>query len=142
MSNYSYPAVGTLPSRVLARLLRAERLTHVDLQKVTRSYRLAVYVRQLRERGWPVISETRRDKTKDPTGRYVTYCIYHLSVETIQQASGQGRNYAFKVFEWEQKRIREEAATPSPIDDTIDSESQSDITSNPSTKEEEEGSND
>jgi len=137
-----YPKVGSLPSRVLARLLRTERVTHTDFQKVSRSYRLAAYIEQLRKRGWIVISETRRDKTRDPTGRYVTCCIYYLSLETIQQADAEGRDYALKVFEWEQQRIEEEGVTSSPIDNTTDSESLNDVTSNPSTKEEEEDSDD
>jgi len=142
MKTLNYPKVGSLPSRVLARLLRTERVKHTDFQKVSRSYRLAEYIRQLREKGWLIISETRRDKTKDPTGRYVTYCIYYLSLEAIQQAGAEGRDYALKVFEWEQQRIEEEGGASSPIDNTTDSESLNDVTSNPSTKEEEEDSND
>lgn len=142
MNSYTYPKVGSLQSRALARLLRAQRLTHIDFQKITRSYRLASYIEQLYKKGWPIVSQRRTGKTKDPTGRYVSYSIYYLSLEAICQAGEQGRDYALKVFEWELKRIGKEGTTSSPIDDTTDDESLSDINSNPSTKDDEEDSDD
>jgi len=142
MNSHIYPKVGSLQSRVLARLLRSQRLTHIDFQEISRSYRLASYIEQICKKYWPVLSERRTGKTKDPTGRYVSYSTYYLSLETIRQAGERGRDYALKVFEWEHRRIGKEAATPFPIGDTTDRKSLSDITSNPSTKDDKEDSDD
>jgi hypothetical protein len=48
------PPSATLADKLLRRLLDGESLTHRDFEDVTSSWRLAAYVHDLRELGWPV----------------------------------------------------------------------------------------
>jgi len=111
MSDYQYPRIGSLQSRVLARLLRTERLTHRTFDTESRTYRLAAYIHKLREKGWPIRSQTVTERTNDPTGRNASYVVYFLLLTTIRLAGKQGRDFAFKVFNWERKRKERKAAT-------------------------------
>lgn len=106
------PPTGTMLSRTLARLLRAERITHMTFQNDTNTYRLAVFIERLRnEYGWPIVGEPRVGPTHDPVGRSARYFVYYLPLSAIREASSQGREYAVKIFEWERMRSEEKAAT-------------------------------
>ena len=73
------PRIGCLPARVLARLLRAERLTHLIFQNESATYRLAAVIERLRnEYGWPIVSQWRVARTSDPVGRSAKYCVYYF----------------------------------------------------------------
>jgi len=107
------PCIGYLPSRVMARLLRAERLTHLSFQHESATYRLAAIIERLRnEYGWPIVSEERVRPTSDPVGRNARYCVYYLSITGIQMAGKRGHEYAMKVFNWEAERV---AARVAPL---------------------------
>lgn len=106
------PRTGTMLSRTLARLLRAERITHLTFQDDTHTYRLAVFIERLRnEYGWPIVGEHRVRPTCDPVGRSARYFVYYLPVSAIREAGSQGRKYALKVFKWERMRSEGKAAT-------------------------------
>jgi len=111
MSNFKYPRVGSLESRTLARLLRSERLTHRHFQDESCTYRLAAYIYSLSLKGWPVERSQRASPTNDPTGRKATYTVYYFSLNTIRAAGRKGLEYALRVFLWEERRSRGQAAT-------------------------------
>jgi len=111
------PRTGKLPSRVLARLIRAERLTHLSFQHEAATYRLAAVIGRLKhEYGWPIVSEERVRPTSDPVGRSAKYCVYYLSITDIQMAGKRGNEYAVMVFNWEAKRVAARAVTLATID--------------------------
>ncbi len=111
------PRTGFLPSRVLARFLRAERLTHLSFQAESATYRLAAVVERLRnEYGWPIVSEERVTSTSDPVGRSAKYCVYFLSIADIQGAGLRGHEYAVKVFNWEAQRVAARVAPLATVD--------------------------
>jgi len=106
------PRTGSMLSRSLARLLRAERITHLTFQNETHTYRLAASIEVLRNKyDWPIVGEQRVGRTNDPTGRSARYFVYYLPISAVQENGSKGRNYALKVFEWEKLRIEERAAT-------------------------------
>jgi hypothetical protein len=106
------PCSGSMISRSLARLLRAERMTHLTFQKETHTYRLAVSIERLRNKyGWPIASEKREGRTNDPVGRNTSYCVYYLPISAIQANGSKGHDYALKIFEWEKLSIEGRAAT-------------------------------
>ena len=110
------PKIGGMPSRVLARLLKAERLSHLTFQKEASSYRLSAPIEILRNNyGWPISSQWRTGKTNDPVGRSAKYCVYILPLESIREAGIKGKQYASKVFEWEQQKSMEKAGTFSTL---------------------------
>jgi hypothetical protein len=110
------PKTGAMPSRVLARLLRAERLSHLTFQQEASTYRLAAIIEQLRNKyGWPIKGESRKCRTNDPVGRSANYQGYFLSLNDIAKAGKKGNFYALRVFEWEKKRIEGKAATNPPV---------------------------
>ena len=106
------PRTGTMLSRVLARLLKGERLTHLSFQNETATYRLAVYIEILRNTYcWPIIGEERISTTSDPTGRKARYFVYFLPRTTLLYAGKGGLDYVEKVMRWEKRRIERKAAT-------------------------------
>ncbi|MFL0797503.1 MAG: hypothetical protein K6L73_08430 [Cellvibrionaceae bacterium] len=115
------PNIGKLPSRALARLLRAERLTHLTFQHEASTYRLAACIERLRNKyQWPITSQRRTSKTNDPTGRNATFCVYFLEIPNISKAGKRGKEYSLKVFEWEKRRREKEAATSLSLSQTTD----------------------
>jgi len=106
------PQTGSMLSRTLARLLRAERITHLSFQTDVHTYRLAVYIEQLRNKyGWPIVGEPRTRPTNDPVGRKARYFVYYLPVSALMEAGPRGREYALKIFEWERMRSEGKAVT-------------------------------
>jgi hypothetical protein len=49
-----WPPASTLAYEALKRLLSGERLTHPEFERHTSSWRLAAWIHDLREMGWPV----------------------------------------------------------------------------------------
>lgn len=54
---YTYPVATSLAGVALAAFLRGESLTHPDFEERTGSWRLAAYIGQLKDLGWPIQSE-------------------------------------------------------------------------------------
>lgn len=98
------PRIDTLKARVLARLLRGDSLTHRAFDGEARTYRLAAPVLELRQDGWPISTTWETADTRDPCGRVARYGVYDLPAETIQAAGAEGRDFARRVFEWEELR--------------------------------------
>lgn len=80
-----WPKPATLQNRALEMLLDGRRITSPDFQKATRSWRLAAYVRNLREDGWPIHA------AEVTFGDEPTRCIalYWLQDWAIQQVGGR-----------------------------------------------------
>lgn len=134
MSNFKYPGIGSLESRVLARLLRAERLTHRSFDGESHTYRLAAYIGKLRGKGWPILTYYLPERTADPTGRFARYGIYYLPLSTIKRTGAKGRDYALKVFEWERRKIVGKAATNPTTQDTDELSTQTNVPPDDSSK--------
>jgi hypothetical protein len=97
----TFPAVGTLASRALARLLRGRTLTHRQFWMECGTYRLAGYIHELREAGWPVITVEREKETSDRKRRIAKVGEYHLTRDVITTAGEKGRRFAESVERWE-----------------------------------------
>lgn len=117
------PRTGTMLSRVLARLLKGDRLTHLSFQHEAATYRLAVFIEILRNTyHWPIIGEERVEPTNDPTGRDARYFVYYLPRAALEYASNGGQEYLKKVMHWEKARTERKAATsPSKSKSTVHS---------------------
>lgn len=100
----SYPSTGTLASRALALLLKGQRITHRDFMVRAGSYRLAGYIRELREKGWPIRTIERDKPTSDPRGRRATVAEYHLPAEAVAEAGERGRRFVESMDKWEVAR--------------------------------------
>jgi hypothetical protein len=97
----TFPTVGTLASRALARLLRGRTITHRDFWFECGTYRLAGYVHELREAGWPVITVEREKETSDRKRRVAKVGEYHLTGDVIAAAGGTGHRFVESVERWE-----------------------------------------
>jgi hypothetical protein len=97
----TYPTVGTLASRALARLLKGRTITHRDFWTECGTYRLAGYVHELREAGWPVITVEREKETADRKRRVAKVGEYHLQHDIIAAAGPKGDQFVAWVERWE-----------------------------------------
>lgn len=70
------PKPATLAAKLLTRLLAGERITHRTFDRDTQSWRLAAYVFDLRELGWPVETVEIPAPSPDHPGRCIAE--YHL----------------------------------------------------------------
>lgn len=104
MSLTTYPTIGSLESRVLARLLKRKFMTHRVFFAIAKTYRLSHMIYMLRQRGWDIETERRKVTTQDPVGRSSSIGIYTLSQDDIDAAGTDGHHYATRVFEWERTR--------------------------------------
>lgn len=114
MATFTYPNIGTMPSRALALLLQGREITHLDFWGTANSYRLSDPVYQLRRAGWDVQDRRETVKTGDPTKRDASVSRYHLPDEIINEAGEVGRDYVRIVQEWERKRALGMAETVAP----------------------------
>lgn len=78
-----FPTVGTQTALALARLLNGETITHLDHQRVTRSYRLASEVHKLRKLGWSISATLRSGHSAGPPPRRTRYAAYRLDRTAI-----------------------------------------------------------
>lgn len=104
MAAFSYPNIGTMPSRALALLLQGLEITHLDFWRAANSYRLSDPVYQLNRAGWGVKGRRETVRTGDPTKRSASVSLYSLPQEVISAAGEGGRDYMRRVKEWERKR--------------------------------------
>ena len=65
------PKPATLADKLLSRLLTGERLTHHAFDRSTNSWRLAAYVHELRQLGWPVETEDLRVPSAESPSRTI-----------------------------------------------------------------------
>lgn len=82
------PKHATLADKLLHRLLAGERLTHRNFEDVTNSWRLAAYVHDLRELGWPIEAVELPAPSRECPSR--TIALYYLPDwvrESIQEVA-------------------------------------------------------
>ena len=103
----TYPRIGSLAGRVLARLLAGDAITHRDVDQDARTYRLAAHAHNLRQLEWRIVSEWECGPTRDPVGRVANWTRYRLPVEQIADAGEEGRCYAESSKAWEAMRMAE-----------------------------------
>ncbi|MBZ0105202.1 MAG: helix-turn-helix domain-containing protein [Sulfuricella denitrificans] len=103
MSDFTFPNIGTMPSRTLALLLQGREITHLDFWRTANTYRLSDPVYQLRRAGWDVQGRRETVPTGDPTKRSASVSRYHLPDEVISAAGEDGRDYVRRAKEWERK---------------------------------------
>lgn len=104
MSAFTYPNIGTMPSRAHALLLQGHKITHRDFWLHAGTYRLSDPIFRLRERGWNIQDVQETVPTSDPTQRSAHIKRYYLSQDVISAAGEDGRDYVRRVKEWERKR--------------------------------------
>lgn len=104
MSAFTYPNIGTMPSRTLAMLLQGNKITHRDFWLHAGTYRLSDPIFRLRERGWDIWDIQETVPTSDPTKRSAHIKRYYLPQDVISAAGEDGRDYVRRVKEWERKR--------------------------------------
>jgi len=111
MSTFTYPNIGTMPSRALAMLLQSIGITHRDFWLHAGTYRLSDPIFQLREKGWGIQDTPETVPTSDPTKRSAHIKRYYLPQEVISASGEDGREYVRRVLEWERKRALGVAGT-------------------------------
>lgn len=111
MSAFTYPNIGTMPSRALAMLLQGNRITHRDFWIHAGTYRLSDPIFLLRERGWDIQDTPETVPTSDPTQRSAHIKRYYLPQDVINATSDEGQDFVRKVKEWERKRSSGMAGT-------------------------------
>ena len=104
MNTFTYPNIGTMPSRALALLLQGQHITHLDFWRTANTYRLSDPVYQLNRAGWGVTGRRETVRTGDPTKRSASVSRYRLPQDVINAAGEDGREYVRLVKEWERKR--------------------------------------
>jgi hypothetical protein len=78
-----WPSHTTIAGRVLAEFLRGEWLDHEDVITGCRSWRLAAYVKELKNKGWPVQSFEKPQPW--PTCHSRAIAVYGLPPAIIEQ---------------------------------------------------------
>lgn len=112
MVTFTYPNIGTMPSRVLAMLLQGRRITHRDFWLHAGTYRLSDPIFRLRNKNNCDIRDVQETvPTSDPTKRNAHIKRYYLPQEIISAAGETGRDYVRKVQDWERKRAGRLAGT-------------------------------
>lgn len=76
-----WPRPATVAGRVLAELLRGERLDHADVIEGCSSWRLAAYIDKLKKMGWPVQTFEKSAPSSTCPSRCIA--IYSFTPETI-----------------------------------------------------------
>ena len=104
MAAFTYPNIGTMPSRALVLLLQGREITHLDFWRTANSYRLSDPVYQLHRAGWDIQDRRETVKTGDPTKRSAHIKRYFLPQDILSAAGEEGRDYVRRVQEWERKR--------------------------------------
>ena len=104
MSTFTYPNIGTMPSRALALFLQGKELTNLDFLRLANTYCLSDAVHRLNRAGWGVSSFRETVLTGDPTKRNASVSRYSLPQDVISAAGEDGREYVRLVQEWERKR--------------------------------------
>ena len=78
------PRPHTLTARALYLMLKGHRISHLDFQNHSASYRLSVSICILRGDNWPVIDHWECKKTSD-NGRPARYKKFYFTSEDLQQ---------------------------------------------------------
>lgn len=85
-----WPAATTIAGRVLAELLRGNALDHEDLIVGCRSWRLAAYVHDLKQKGWPIEAHEKPAPLPHFAGRFIaSYALPRAIVSKVQEMRGR-----------------------------------------------------
>ncbi len=106
MAAFTYPRIGTMPSRALALLLQGREITHLDFWRIANTYRLSDPVWQLRKSGWDIQDRRATVPTADPTKRSASVAFYRLPDTAISAAGNEGHDYVREVMTWIDKASR------------------------------------
>jgi len=93
---FSFPKPPSVKGRVLADLLRGDRLTHLDVWVRHGSSRAAHHVLRLRQAGWPICTIEIDAPTSD--GRIARIAEYRLPAESIASAGERGQTFIAAVM--------------------------------------------
>lgn len=110
MAAFTYPRIGTMPSRALALLLQGSEITHLDFWRIANTYRLSDPVWQLRKSGWDIQDRRATVPTADPTKRSASVAFYRLPDTAISAAGNEGQDYVKGVMAWIDKASRKAGA--------------------------------
>ncbi len=100
-STFIFPEQGSVRARILAALLRGEKLTQSDALRRWSTSRLASAICQLRASfGWQIMTVAIPVETRD-NGRTATVARYSLPAFAIQQAGERGRKFAVEAERYE-----------------------------------------
>jgi len=84
MNAPTFPRTDTLIARALMRLAIGKKVTHIEFQDETASYRLSGYIEQLRNKhNWPIETKEESAPTNDKTGRIATYGRYLIEPDVL-----------------------------------------------------------
>lgn len=87
------PEKNTLGHKALCMMLDGRKISHIDFQEVTSSWRLAAHIFKLTKMGWPVERiEVTHTTTHKP--KYRRICRYFLSREILNKLTGGLENVA------------------------------------------------
>ena len=111
MAAFTYPTIGTMPSRALCLLLQGQEITHLDFWRIANTYRLSDPIFQLRQGfGWEIHDRRATVPTGDPTKRSASVAFYRLPDEVIAAAGEEVRDYVQAVLDWIDKASRKAGA--------------------------------
>lgn len=84
-----WPSHTTIAGRVLAELLRGEWLDHKDVIEGCSSWRLAAYVKDLKNKGWPIESFDKLAPFDNcPSRSIAIYALPPAIIEQVQSVRG------------------------------------------------------
>ncbi len=84
MKAIKFPAANTLAARALYLMLKGHKITHLDFQSHSASYRLSANIHILRDDNWPVRDHWERKKTSD-SERVAKYKRFYIEPEELQR---------------------------------------------------------
>jgi hypothetical protein len=87
----TWPMGGTLAHRALMLLLEGKMLDHPDFEGATGSWRLAVYVADLRQLGWPIETIYIPAPTRGSPERTIAlYCLPEGQIKQVREMTKGG----------------------------------------------------
>ncbi|MFA5985072.1 MAG: hypothetical protein WC782_13735 [Methylococcaceae bacterium] len=106
-----FPRIGSLQSRALRRLLPpGVMLSHREFDFVSHSYRLGVYIDNLRCKGWTIVNNDEAALAKDLVKRTVKFTRYELFAEFTQELTGRIKEFCKAVDDFENRFKKNEAS--------------------------------
>lgn len=115
-----------MESRILAKLLSSEEITHKDIWFTVATYRLASIIHTLRKKyGWLIIDKWEQALTKDPIQRIARYKRYYIEKSTVALVGEDRKNFIQCVQQWEIEEKAKRAAATAQLTNRISTVAQS-----------------
>lgn len=99
--NVVFPRVDRVQARMLRRLMpKWVTISHRDIDKLCRPYRLAGHIGFLRDKEWPVVDHDYYELTEDPIPRMAKYTRYEMFAGFTDNLLEQVRRFYVAIDEY------------------------------------------